>query len=509
MDIVSNRTSITMLEEQVNLRGNKIFLFYQDIKITYRAFNDITNQLANGLYALGVRKGTKATIHVPTSPEFLLSMFALHKVGATAVCSNLHYTPEEVEKTIEDTDSEIFISIEKYRHVIDHIKKISVGIKGFVLCDGDTTNSNEFLLDNLIDKPTTFQHAIKATSDDDATMVLTSGTTGRPKPVVYTHGNHVYAAEYLVKNAGIRDSDRCLIVMPLFHMNGINMQVFPLLAVGGSLVLADSFSASNFFKVISDYDVTMTSVVNVMIRTALMQPPSPEEVNNKLRLILSGIAFRPDEYQKIKERLPQVTFLEEYGLSEALTIPTISPLYGKNKLGSQGKVGLGYEVKIVDDNGAEIPSSVVGNILVRGPSKHSLMNRYYGNKEATEKALKEGWLHTEDKGHIDEDGFLWFLDRSKDMIKRAGENISVFEVERVLIDNPKIQEAAVIGVPDPVKNEAVKAFVVLRSGEEATEEEIIAQCKEKLAYFKVPQFVEFRDSFPKTSTGKIRKKELK
>jgi crotonobetaine/carnitine-CoA ligase len=509
MDIVGNKTSIKMLEEQVKLRGNKNFLFYRDLKISYRDFYEKVNNLANGLYTIGVRKGTKATIHVPTSPEFLISMFALHRLGAVAVCSNLHYTPSEVNQAIEDTESEIFFSTNKYRNVIDNFKNNSLKINKTILCDNETQNNNEILLKSLMEKATAHRKEFDVTPDDDATMVLTSGTTSRPKPVVYTHGNHVYAAEYLAKNVGIREADRCLIVMPLFHMNGINMQIFPLLSVGGSLVLSDSFSASNFFKIIANYEVTMTSVVNVMIRTVLMNPPCEEERNNKLRLVLSGIAFQKKEYKKIKERLPHVNLVEEYGLSEALTIPTITPLYGNKKYGSQGKVGMGYEVKIVDDNGSEVSPGIIGNILIRGPSRHALMNRYYNRPKETEKALRNGWLSTEDKGHFDSEGYLWYFDRSKDMIKRAGENISASEVERALLENPKVMEAAVVGVKDPIKDEAVKAFIVLKDGEKVNEEEIIEWCKERLAYFKVPQLVEFRTSFSKTSTGKIIKNELK
>ncbi len=302
-------------------------------------------------------------------------------------------------------------------------------------------------------------------------------------------------------------ADRSCVVLPLFHVNGQFISTIPLLTAGGTLILLEKFSATKFWRQVVRHKATLLSIVPMMLRTMLAQPPSPEDKAHCVRSSFYALATAKEEWDNFVDRFA-VDLVDGYGLSETLAICTVNPVeYGVTKRHCIGLPSVGREMRIVDDEWTDVAGAgVVGNIVVKG---EPIFSGYYNNPEATAECMRDGWFFTGDKGYFDEDGYIFFFDRTKEVIKRAGENIAASEVERVLNDHEKILESAVIGLPDALRDEAVKAFVVLQPGAEMTEAEVRQWVARHLAKFKVPSSVEFKDSLPHTSIGKVIKYQLK
>lgn len=300
---------------------------------------------------------------------------------------------------------------------------------------------------------------------------------------------------------------RSLTALPLFHVNAQSLCVLPALTVGATCIILEQYSAGKFWDRIRTHRATHTSIVAMQARTLLAQPPSEQDAAHELRRVNYAINIGDEEKERFEQRFG-VELVNGYGLSEAMTVVTVAPTFGPKRWPSIGLPQQGREVKIADAEGHEVPRGEVGEILVHGVPGRTIMKGYYKDPEETAEALTDGWLHTGDFGRMDDKGYVYFFDRKKDVIKRSGENIAASEVENVLVDHPNIAEAAVISVPDPVRDEAVKAFVVLDAPGALTEDDVARYCKTELAAFKVPTFIEFRESLPKTSIGKIQKKIL-
>ena len=304
------------------------------------------------------------------------------------------------------------------------------------------------------------------------------------------------------------DDARCLTSLPVFHVNAQSVTVLSALTAAGTCILLQEFRASRFWGQMRAHRATQTSLVAMQLRTLLAQPPAPTDTDHSLGRVFYAINVTDDEKKQFEERFG-VELINGYGLSEAMTLVTMAPVFGDRRWPSIGLPLYDRTVRILDAGGATLPVGKIGEIAVSGAPGRTLFKEYYNDPGATAAALVDGWLHTGDNGWLDGDGYVFFLDRKKDVIKRAGENISASEVERVLVEHPAIEEVAIIGVPDPIRDEAVKAFVVLRAGESASADDIAAFCATRLAGFKVPTIYEFRESLPKTSVGKIEKKALR
>jgi long-chain acyl-CoA synthetase len=339
-------------------------------------------------------------------------------------------------------------------------------------------------------------------------IIYTSGTTGRPKGVLLTHGNFLTNAREIAEWLRLSEADRALMIMPLFHVNALMTTGLAALWVGGSIVLAEKFSASRHWEIIAKYGVTYFGSVATML--SLLNHTYPQGIpegldTSRLRFALCGSAPVPVEVMKTYEGLFHCPVIEGYGLSESTCRATFNPVDERRKVGSIG-LPIGNEVKIFDDDDRELAPFEVGEIVLRGAN---LLKGYYKNEEATEKAFRSGWFHSNDLGYKDDEGFFYIVDRKSDMIIRGGENIYPREIDEALYQHPKVKDAATIGVPDDLYGEEVKSFIVLKAGEEATEEEIIAHCRARLADFKCPKSVAFVEDIPKGPTGKLLKKALR
>jgi crotonobetaine/carnitine-CoA ligase len=299
-----------------------------------------------------------------------------------------------------------------------------------------------------------------------------------------------------------------MLVLPLFHVNAQFMSVMPVLTAGATLIMAERFSASHYMEQVRCHRATTASLVATTLTMILNQPESEFDACNNLRLIIYAIGLPKEKLRAFQERF-NVPLCELWGMSETLGATTINPLDGEMRLNCIGMARKENQIKIVDDDGKDVPPNTVGEMVVQGVPGRTLMKGYYNDPAATEATIRDGWLFTGDNAYMDDQGYFYFVDRKKDMIKRAGENVAACEVEYVISLHPAVEEVAVVGVPDAVREEAVLAFVILQPGERCSEQDVIDWCRGKLADFKVPGSVRFVADFPRTSLGKVQKNILK
>jgi len=335
-------------------------------------------------------------------------------------------------------------------------------------------------------------------------MQYTSGTTSKPKGVLLTHANYLFGGEVMSKAMRVSPADRHLIVLPLFHAGAQLHAFLPMLLAGGSVALMERFSATRFVEQAIRHEATLAALFAAPIRMLLAQPPSPREGQTRLRAVSYAQNVTPQQFEEWHQRFG-ASLMQIWGMTETMSLPLMQPLDLPRKPLSMGMPVLGYECKIVDPDGKEVPPGTVGELVVAGVPGVSLMKGYFKNEQATAETLRDGWLWSGDQAYMDDDGRFFFVDRKKDMIKRAGENVSASEVEEILKQHAAVFDAAVVAIPDPVRDQAIKAFVIVKDGGATTAAELIAWCRERLSPFKVPEIVEFRDVFPRTSVGKIQK----
>lgn len=513
MDNVGNRTLRDLLNEKVSMYKDKIFLLFEDqeqrfFQLTYGEFAEKVNRLSRVFLDYGVVKGHHVTLHLPNCLEFMVSWFALANIGAIMVPTNILSTSDEMEYILNHSESVLLITEETYLEKFKEIRNRLRNLQEILLTRYKGVEYEDQNLNRLIAEANPIIPKIPLESEDVAAMLYTSGTTSRPKGVLITHANYLFAGEVMSKSIRLSPDDRQLIVLPLFHGNAQYYSSMSALTVGASIAITERFSASRYFKQAKRMKATVGSLFAAPIRMILRQHYDPGDQDNSLRLVWFAQAITPAQISQMEERY-KTPLLQMYGMTETIATPLMNPLDGFRKNMGIGKPTIGYEVKVVDEEGKEVPRGQVGQIIVKGVPGRTLMKGYYKNLEATEEALRDGWLYTGDNARIDEDGYFFFVDRVKDMIKRAGENIAANEVESVLAEHPSVFEAAVIGIPDEIRDETIKAYVILREVQNVTEEELLSFCRERLAKFKVPEFIEFVHELPRTSVGKIQKHFLR
>jgi len=511
IDTVGDRTLCDLLAEQVGLRPDHTYLTYESAagalsELTYAEFSARVEEHARGLRELGVGVGDRVVVHLRNSPEFLIAWFAIVRLGGVLVPSITLNTVRELEHVIGFTGARFAITEP------DFVTEVEAGIEAagtdtaVIVARGRREPHRAF--DDLPGLATEPLPATPVGSDDLAEILFTSGTTRRPKAVMLTHANCLRAGLDAVHCLWLDQDERMLTALPLFHVNGQGMTVLGAMTVGGTAIVIEEFSASRFWEQVRRHRATQTSLVAMQVRTLLAQPAAPGEHEHELRRVFFAINVSDQEKESFEERYG-VSLINGYGQSEAMVMLSIAPIAAPRRWPSVGLPAPGRQLVVLDDEGNEAAPGEVGEICARGIPGRTVMLGYLDDEEATAAALADGLLHTGDNGYFDADGYLYFFDRKKDMIKRAGENIAAIEVEDTLVDHPAVAEAAVVGVPDPVRDEAVAAVIVLADGAQADEEQLAAFCAERLSRFKVPSVFAFVAAMPKTSVGKVRKDELR
>lgn len=511
MDLVGERTLRDLLEERTNRYPDKPYLVFEDRQgnvqeYTYAEFLTQVRRAAAGFASLGIAKGDAVVIQLPNCPEFLFSWFGLAWIGAVAVPANTANTAPEMEHVVGFSEAVAVVTSAEGTEVIDAAVRAS-GVKHLIQARGGSVGPGWISYDDVV--ATDGQAPdVELGSEDVMQMIFTSGTTSRPKAVMLTHANCLRSGERASRSAAVEDSDRFLSALPAFHVNAQSMTIMASLTVGGTCILLEEYRASQFWRQLREHRATSVSLVAMQVRTLLAQPAAETDTDHSLRRNFYAINVLDSEKEEFERRFG-VELVNGYGLSEAMTIVTVAPVFGDKRWPSIGLPAYDRLVRIVDEEGRDVPTGTPGEIIVWGIPGRTLMKGYFKDPEATARTVRDGWLYTGDNGYFDEKGYVYFFDRKKDVIKRAGENISASEVETALLLDERVQEAAVIGVADPIRDEAVKAFVVPVVGVELTEEQVVEHCRSQLASFKVPTLVEIVDALPKTSIGKIEKKALR
>jgi acyl-CoA synthetase (AMP-forming)/AMP-acid ligase II len=492
-----------LLEARAAASPEKVFLFSEidGRRFTYLEFDAAVNRAANMLSARGVRKGDVVSLLMPNSAEYIIAYFACFKTGALAGPVNSLLKPEEMSYVVGNSEAKLLLYNSQFAEQVGEIRG---GLKS--LCDAVVFDDEAEATKDFDGREVGWSDTPLA-RDDEAIIIYTSGTTGKPKGCLLTHGNLLANARQICDWLGFDEDDRLLTIMPLFHMNAVSVTTLSALQAGASTVVSPRFSASRFWQIISDYEITSFGSVATMLSMLLATYTEgvPEGLSTeRLRFAMCGSAPVPAAVMRRFEQTFNCPVIEGYGLSESTCRSTFNPPDERRRAGSCG-LSIGNEMRVVDEDDEELPEGVAGEIVMRG---ENIFKGYFKNEEATRRAFRGDWFHTGDVGYRDADGFFHIIDRKSDMIIRGGENIYPREIDELLYKHPSVAEAAAIGVPDELYGEEVAAFVVLKEGSAATEEEIKAYCGEHLADFKCPKVVRVVASLPKGPTGKVLKREL-
>jgi acyl-CoA synthetase (AMP-forming)/AMP-acid ligase II len=460
----------------------------ESVRLDYDAFRAAVGATARLLAAHGVGRGDVVAVVLPNRVELVVTMYAAWQLGAALTPVNPALTEDEISYQLSDGNARVA--------VVDAVSMARVaGVRVI-----DVEEILAATADGLE------QDATGPQRDDLALLIYTSGTTGRPKGVRLDHANISAMTQSLVEYIKFTAHDRALLILPLFHVNAILISVVAPLAVGGSAVILPRYDARTFWTSIERERPTYFSAVPAIYVFLSAMPAEVKPDTSSLRFVICGAAPMPPSAIVDFETRYRVPLVEGYGLSESTVALTVNPLEGPRKAGTVGRPLPGIEVAIMNDDGELLAPGLVGEVVARGAT---IMRGYLGKPTETAAALKDGWLHTGDVGHFDEDGYLKLVDRKKDLIIRGGENISPSEVEAVLAQHASVLEVAVVGRPDPVMGEEPVAFVVAAEGQVINPHELLDSVRTVLAKFKVPKEIRIVEALPRNAVGKVLKPALR
>jgi len=493
-----------LLRQRVAASPEKDFLFSESDgrRFSYTQFEQAVTRAARLMQSHGVAIGDVVSLLMPNSAEYIIAYFACWQLGALAGPVNSLLKEEEISFVMNNSAAKTILIHSEFRPRLENIRNDLPHLKSVIGFDDEALATRDFANASSTDLSLSNIHL-----DDEAIIIYTSGTTGKPKGCLLTHGNLIANARQISEWLQFTKDDRLLSIMPLFHMNAVSVTTLSALYAGGSTVVSPRFSASRFWQIISDYEITSFGSVATMLSMLLSTYPYGVPAGLKtdqLRFAMCGSAPVPAEVMQRFEETFNCLVIEGYGLSESTCRSTFNPPDKRRRAGSCG-VAIGNEMRVVDDEDNEVPDGELGEIVMRG---ENILKGYYRNEAATATAFRNGWFHTGDLGYRDPDGFFYIVDRKSDMIIRGGENIYPREIDEVLYQHPAVAAAATIGVPDPLYGEDVAAFVVLKEGKAVSEDELISYCRERLADYKSPKTIRIVQSIPKGPTGKLLKREL-
>ncbi|MFE4523755.1 long-chain fatty acid--CoA ligase [Cytobacillus firmus] len=498
----------SIIKKWADENPSKEVIVYDNKRITYKELNERVSALSQGLLSLGIEKGDRVGVLLYNCSEFLEIIFAVNRIGAIFLPLNYRLAPDELAYILKNAGAKAIISEEAFLESINCINEDLNELKHYIsleVKDDPTWKSYPHLVEvNMgVQIPD-----MEVDLNDLHRLMYTSGTTSRPKGVKISYENLYWKNIGHIWNFNIGSEDKTLIVGPLYHVGGLDLPATGVLHRGGSVVILRKFNPVEVLKTIETEKPTNVWMAPAMVNMLLQYEKAQEYNLDSIRFIIAGGERMPEPLiEKIQALFKNAWFCDAYGLTETVSGDTFLPRSKTfEKLGSVGKPCMHLEMKIVNDEGIKVQEGEIGEIVFRGPK---VTKGYWNNEEATQKAIRNGWFHTGDMGYLDKDEYLYITDRKKDMIVSGGENIASLEVERVLYENPKVLEAAVIGIPHQKWGEVPKAYIVLKDGLTVTETELLTFCRSKLAKYKVPYEIEFIDELPRNPSGKVLKRELR
>jgi carnitine-CoA ligase len=507
---LSNQTLGGVLADNARRQPDRQFLVFEPsdgacAAFTFGAFDASVNALGRVLQEAGVAPGERVHLHLANCPEFLLAWFACARIGAVMVPTNPVSTAAELAFILSHCEARVTLTTPTAETLV---REAAGNSHHIFTVRGSGPISRGGSLAARMSRASTAPPSTTAGAEDPVAILYTSGTTARPKGVVITHAAMLHGAGVMATATRLGPEDRHLVVLPLFHAAAQMHAVLPSLLVGGSVALMERFSAGRFFDQAIRHGATRAALFAAPIRMLLAQPRREEHRSNRLRSVTFAQNVTEAQLAEWEERFG-APLLQLWGMTETVGLPLINPIEGPRRNMTMGRAAPGYHCRVVDEAGEDVPPGGIGELLVGAEPGRNVMREYFRDPAATAATLRDGWLHSGDQVQLCEDGYIRFVDRSKDLIKRAGENISSEEVEAVLRSHPAVFDAAVVGIPDDIRDERVKAVVVTQPGAGLTPGELQNWCTDRLAAFKVPEFIEFRDELPRTSVGKIQKHLLR
>ncbi|MES0445544.1 MAG: long-chain fatty acid--CoA ligase [Desulfobacterales bacterium] len=523
-----------ILERTASMFPDKMALLFQGYQITFRQLNDMVNRFAACLHSFGVNKGDSVAVLLPNVIPCVAACYAILKIGGITVMNNPLYSDRELEHQFNDSDSKLLVTLDLLgNRMIDlrpktKIKQIiytSIGdylpfpknilfplvAKKKSLAADVKSAENVYKWKDVLAKSSPTPPDVELSFDDVAMYQYTGGTTGVSKGTILTHGN----LSKNVQQAGAwfptfkKGEEAMLGALPFFHVFGLTCAMNFAISMGWGHILVPKPQPEALLETIRKFKPTFAPLVPAMYIGMLNHPDIDKVDMTSIKGCFSASAPLPLEVISDFENKTGAVIVEGYGLTETSPVTHVNPFAdGKRKVGSIGVPISDTECRIVDleDGNTDVPVGETGELLIKGPQ---VMKGYWNNPEETAKTLTDGWLYTGDIAKMDEGGYFYIVDRKKDMIISSGCNVYPRDIEEVLYENPKVQEACAIGIPHPTRGEAIKVFVALKEGETGTQEELIEYCTDKLAKYKLPTEIEFRDELPKTNVGKILKKDLR
>ena len=497
-----------LFKEQLARTPGATALVFKEKETTWREIDFLSNRFAQGMLELGIKKGDRVAAILTNSLELIVTYLALLKNGMVFVPLNFQLTASHIEYALNHSESNVLVCDDEFVPVI---KEIFPKLKfvNYVITVGAKISHNEMLsFKEVLNRGQDIEPSISLNDDDIAIFLYTAGTTGDPKGVVHTHFNCGFVAQHWAGAFHMGPGKSVLLVLPLFHAFALHCVTLPALISGARIIMTEKYRTQWALEVIEKHRITTLSLVPAMGNMIINHEDFPKYDLSSLEMALLGGAIVPFELLKRwRDAFPELKIINGYGQTESC--PCCTGLWDVDILEKPRSVGKPWdtiELKILDDEGRELSAHEVGEIVYKVPS---VMKEYYRDPELTAQTVQNGWLYSGDLGYVDRDGYVYIVDRKKDIIIRGGENISSMEVEEVLYKHPAVFEASAIGAPDKVLGETVMAVVVKKPGYDLSKDTLIQFCEENLERFKVPTHVEFMDELPRNPGGKVLKRELK
>lgn len=493
-----------LLEISAQRYPNREALVFKDKRITYSELNNIVNQKANALLELGVKKGDHVGTLFTSRTEIIELIFALWRIGAVIVPMSFRLAPPELTYIVDHSDATVLIFEDKFEKIIRKIQPSIPKVKR-IFCSGDNPPKDFVDFEAKSKIQSTQLPNVEVSEQDISTIIYTSGTTGRPKGVVNTHRRWLWTVVHY-HTGRFDDYHRLLTIFPFFHQAAFAL-TSAMIGLGNTMIILEKFSPVEFLETIENEKITFILNPPTAWNMVLRVPNLEKYDTSSAKVVISGSERMPLEtLKKLKKLFPGVSISDGYGMTESSGVSSRPEGYMDSKSQSVGIPMKFWKFRIINEEGNECAPDEVGEIILSGPC---MMEGYYKDPEKTAETVRNGWLYTSDLGYVDEDGFLYIVERKAHMIKSGGENIYPKEIENVLYKHPKIQEAAAFGLHDPTYVQKVCAAVVLKPGEQLTEEEVVEFCKEHIASFKKPRNVFFMKNLPKNALGKVLRSKLK
>jgi acyl-CoA synthetase (AMP-forming)/AMP-acid ligase II len=499
-----NYNVVANLTRQAETRPEHLAIAFESNRWSYDDLNKAVSATATVLQGAGVKRGDRVAILGLNSDEYVIAQLAAGRLGAVSVLLNYRLTAEELKYLLGDSEPVALLLDEEFLSMRDGLLDSTPSISFSALMHTEANNEDSLrhlrstcLGVDLVDEPMDV--------DDLDRILYTSGTTSRPKGVMLTHGNAWWNALTMMMEGCCSSDERTLVFAPLYHIGAQDLPGTRVFAVGGTMVIMRRFDVEGVLRQIQESRITGMVLVSTMIHMLVDLPTRMDFDTSSLRWMIFG-QVPENMLLEVRKIFPHAAIKNSYGLTEVCSMATTIDDDNQRRFPlSPGRPVATLQMRIVNDDGTEVEQGKLGEILLRGPK---VMRGYWRLPDVTTETLKDGWLHTGDVGYLDENGFLYVVDRKKDMIRTGGENVSSQEVERVIYEMGTVAEVAVVPQPDEKWGEIIKAVVVPRPGETITEEQVVTHCRVHLASYKQPRVVEFRSELPRNPSGKVLKREL-